>query len=202
MDTQAAAVSPAVPASLETQQERTAFPLAALTVFAIGILTAIFPMPVIQQLAFVCSASTTQLETCVRDVPMAFSEMLLLQKIVQVCGKSLQVNTDHNLFSFIFLVCDCDPTGSTDSSCDHQTGACVCLEYVTGGRCEHCSPGYYGFNSGTGCVTCNCNLEGSVDTQCDPETGQCSCKPGVSGQLCDECATGFFGFSQNGCQGR
>jgi hypothetical protein len=83
MDTQAAAVSPAVPASLETQQERTAFPLAALTVFAIGILTAIFPMPVIQQLAFVCSASTTQLETCVRDVPMAFSEMLLLQRIVQ-----------------------------------------------------------------------------------------------------------------------
>ena len=89
-----------------------------------------------------------------------------------------------------------------DSTCDHLTGQCVCLPNVEGGRCEQCSTGFYGFNSGTGCTLCNCNLEGSMNGQCHPETGQCSCKPGVTGHLCDQCITGFFGFSQDGCQGK
>ena len=105
------------------------------------------------------------------------------------------------LFSLFSLECDCDTTGSVDSSCDHQTGACMCLPNVAGERCERCSPGFYGFSSGTGCIACNCNPDGSEDSQCHPETGQCTCKPGVTGLLCDECATGFFGFSQDGCEG-
>ena len=78
----------------------------------------------------------------------------------------------------------------------------MCLLNVEGARCERCSPGYYGFDSGAGCMPCGCNTEGSLDGLCHVDTGQCNCRPGVTGLLCNECATGFFGFSQDGCQGR
>ena len=88
-----------------------------------------------------------------------------------------------------------------EEGCDHLSGECFCLPNIEGAHCEQCSPGYFGFNSGTGCTLCNCNVEGSVGTFCDSETGQCSCKPGVTGLLCDQCDTGFFGLTLNGCQG-
>ena len=89
-----------------------------------------------------------------------------------------------------------------DGSCDHQTGQCLCLPNVERTRCEQCFPGYFGFNSGTGCSICNCNLEGSLDNLCEAETGQCSCKAGVTGYVCDQCEAGFFGLSRDGCQGK
>ena len=77
-------MSPAVQGSLETQQERMVFPLAALTVSAMATLTVISPTAVTPQLAFACSASTTRPVTCVRDVLLASMETLSLQRTVQV----------------------------------------------------------------------------------------------------------------------
>ena len=103
---------------------------------------------------------------------------------------------------FDCAACDCTPTGSVDSTCDHQTGQCMCLPNVEGTGCEHCAPGYYNFDSGTGCMPCHCNLVGSVSSECHPDNGQCNCKPGVTGIFCDQCLTGYFSFSEDGCQGK
>lgn len=43
--------------------------------------------------------------------------------------------------------CSCNVAGSVGSSCN-ITGQCACKSNVGGLRCDHCLPGYYGFNSG------------------------------------------------------
>uniref|UniRef100_A0A3B5LYR8 Usher syndrome 2A (autosomal recessive, mild) n=1 Tax=Xiphophorus couchianus TaxID=32473 RepID=A0A3B5LYR8_9TELE len=37
--------------------------------------------------------------------------------------------------------CACDPEGSVNSSCDPDTGMCVCKLLVTGDKCDSCQPG-------------------------------------------------------------
>uniref|UniRef100_A0A3B3X6F7 Usher syndrome 2A (autosomal recessive, mild) n=1 Tax=Poecilia mexicana TaxID=48701 RepID=A0A3B3X6F7_9TELE len=37
--------------------------------------------------------------------------------------------------------CACDPEGSVNSSCDPDTGVCVCKLLVTGDKCDSCQPG-------------------------------------------------------------
>ena len=105
------------------------------------------------------------------------------------------------LLTFLIIVCDCDPTGSCNSTCAHATGQCLCKPNVEGVFCDQCIPDHFGLSSGSGCTSCNCHPEGSRDSQCDQETGQCSCKPGVTGLHCDQCMTGFFGLSADGCEG-
>lgn len=59
-------------------------------------------------------------------------------------------------------------------------------------------PGYYGLDTGLGCVPCNCSGEGSISDNCTEE-GQCHCVPGVSGKQCDQCSHGFYAFQNGGC---
>lgn len=57
--------------------------------------------------------------------------------------------------------------------------------------------GYYGLDSGLGCLPCNCSA-GSLSDDCTPE-GQCLCVPGVAGEKCDRCARGFYAYQDGGC---
>ena len=120
---------------------------------------------------------------------------------VHIC--MINFGRDHRecyILPIVTAACDCNPTGS--AACDHQTGHCLCLPNVEGTHCDKCFPGYFDFNSESGCTPCNCNLEGSIDSQCHPDTGQCNCKQGVTGSLCDQCLPGFFRLSEDGCQGK
>ncbi|KAL6061898.1 hypothetical protein STEG23_031517, partial [Scotinomys teguina] len=98
--------------------------------------------------------------------------------------------------------CSCDLRGSVSEKmpCNSVTGQCTCLPHVTGRDCSHCSPGFYGLQSGRGCQSCKCHPLGSLENKCHPKTGQCPCRPGVTGQFCDRCQLGFFGFSIKGCR--
>ena len=43
--------------------------------------------------------------------------------------------------------------GSVDSTCDTTSGACTCIDNVSGDKCDACSTGWYGFPS------CQGNIE-------------------------------------------
>lgn len=58
--------------------------------------------------------------------------------------------------------------------------------------------GYYGLDTGLGCLPCNCSTLGSTLHDCT-EDGQCHCVPGVAGKRCDRCARGFYAFQDGGC---
>lgn len=58
--------------------------------------------------------------------------------------------------------------------------------------------GYYGLNTGLGCLPCNCSKSGSIAEDCNDE-GQCRCVPGVAGEKCDHCGHGFYAFQNGGC---
>ncbi len=98
------------------------------------------------------------------------------------------------------IACQCNPSGSVNSSCESTSGMCTCLDNVQGTRCDECRPGYYGFGSPDGCRECSCNPVGSVGLGCG-FNGQCVCRPGVTGLTCDECQSGYYGFSDTGCTG-
>lgn len=114
----------------------------------------------------------------------------------------------------MFLVCDCDPIGSTDSGvCDSITdeltdrvaGSCHCKTNVEGRRCDACKNGFWNFTAENpdGCQTCTCNTLGTVDNQgCDTYTGECTCKRFVTGRDCNQCLTEYWGLSErrDGCQ--
>lgn len=85
--------------------------------------------------------------------------------------------------------CECDPLGSTNSSCSYD-GQCFCKPGVTGKRCDQCAQYQYGF-SNEGCKPCDCDESGSQGFQCD-EFGQCPCNANVEGQRCDRCKENKF----------
>uniref|UniRef100_A0A8C2S9K1 Laminin subunit alpha 1 n=1 Tax=Capra hircus TaxID=9925 RepID=A0A8C2S9K1_CAPHI len=93
--------------------------------------------------------------------------------------------------------CECHGQGSLSAVCHPETGLCECKPYVTGQRCDQCLYGYYGLDSGLGCLPCNCSA-GSLSDDCTPE-GQCLCIPGVAGEKCDRCARGFYAYQDGGC---
>ncbi|KAL1287376.1 LAMA1 [Ovibos moschatus] len=93
--------------------------------------------------------------------------------------------------------CECHGQGSFSAVCHPETGLCECKPYVTGQRCDQCLYGYYGLDSGLGCLPCNCSA-GSLSDDCTPE-GQCLCVPGVAGEKCDRCARGFYAYQDGGC---
>ena len=92
--------------------------------------------------------------------------------------------------------CDC-PSSFTDTSCDHDTGACRCKEKYTGHDCRECAEGYTGFPE---CTECECHYHGTLNKQCSPlqfdneEEATCECKENFTGPLCRECADGYHGF--------
>ena len=59
--------------------------------------------------------------------------------------------------------------------------------------------GFYGIDSGQGCLDCACDRQGASSYQCDQRTGHCLCRPGIGGRTCGQCQPGYFGFSPAGC---
>ncbi|CAD5229337.1 unnamed protein product [Bursaphelenchus okinawaensis] len=93
--------------------------------------------------------------------------------------------------------CDCDPLGSSNTTCDVVTGSCQCKPGVTGRRCDECAPYHYGFSS-EGCKPCDCDQLGSESRECDVNTGQCLCKNNVEGLRCDQCSENRYNL-RSGC---
>lgn len=92
--------------------------------------------------------------------------------------------------------CNCDPTGSFNSSCDTYTGECYCKPGVVGKKCDKCAIAHYGF-SPDGCNSCECDPSGSKGSQCD-QYGQCPCNDNVEGRRCDRCKENKYDRHQ-GC---
>lgn len=93
--------------------------------------------------------------------------------------------------------CNCDRTGSINSSCELRTGQCFCKPGVAGQHCGRCADGHFGF-SHDGCRACNCNPDGSRTLQCNRATGECECKPNIGGHSCDRCAENKYNIAA-GC---
>ncbi|XP_035684796.1 laminin subunit gamma-1-like isoform X3 [Branchiostoma floridae] len=93
-------------------------------------------------------------------------------------------------------VCDCDTTGSLDTSCELNSGQCQCKPGVGGRRCEKCLANHYGFST-SGCTACDCDPRGSLSLQCD-EFGSCPCREGVVGDKCDACKENYYDVAR-GC---
>ncbi|KAM6202282.1 laminin subunit beta-4 [Rhynchocyon petersi] len=90
--------------------------------------------------------------------------------------------------------CNCNPVGTLPfSSCDADTGQCLCQSFVTGPHCEECTVGYWGLgNHLHGCVPCDCDAGGAYSNRCSPEDGQCECRPYITGRSCTEPVPGYF----------
>nr|CAB3263372.1 laminin subunit alpha-5 [Phallusia mammillata] len=93
--------------------------------------------------------------------------------------------------------CDCSSCGT--DVCDHYQGHCSCQPHVIGHLCDTCEPGYWNFQSCSGCQRCNC-AGGAIGKECDIATGQCTCAPNIVGLRCDRCAPGFYEYSEMGCK--
>ena len=53
----------------------------------------------------------------------------------------------------------------TDTSCDHDTGACRCKDKYTGHNCDGCAEGFTDFPE---CRPCTCHYDGTSSKQCSP----------------------------------
>lgn len=114
------------------------------------------------------------------------------------CAKSFYRNPVADMTSDVAcLKCNC-PSNFTDTSCDHDTGACRCKEKYTGHNCNQCAEGYTDFPE---CKPCPCHYDGTAAKQCKPTfadaedtDGVCECKLNFSGQYCNVCADGFYNF--------
>uniref|UniRef100_A0A452UH64 Laminin subunit beta 4 n=1 Tax=Ursus maritimus TaxID=29073 RepID=A0A452UH64_URSMA len=72
--------------------------------------------------------------------------------------------------------CNCNPFGSLPlSTCDVDTGQCLCQPFATGPHCEEC-------------IVCIC----LGFPLCSPKDGQCECRPHITGRRCTEPAPGYF----------
>lgn len=50
----------------------------------------------------------------------------------------------HLILSLAVSACDCDPRGTAEPQCNKANGRCVCVEGVSGPRCDVCARGYSG----------------------------------------------------------
>lgn len=50
----------------------------------------------------------------------------------------------HLILSPAVSACDCDPRGTAEPQCNKGNGHCVCVEGVSGPRCDVCARGYSG----------------------------------------------------------
>ena len=100
----------------------------------------------------------------------------------------------------LFPACNCDPTGSVNNICDHQTGQCLCKPGIGNRNCGACLANHYQF-SAEGCLSCDCNPHGSINQQCNAG-GACTCFAGVGGTKCDQCEGGSFGLPDKACESK
>ncbi|XP_011182772.2 protein draper isoform X6 [Zeugodacus cucurbitae] len=84
------------------------------------------------------------------------------------------------------LICRC----LNNSSCDPDTGHCICAAGWTGVDCsEPCSQGFFG----VGCKE-RCPDSAQNNTSCDHITGEIVCRPGYIGLTCKHpCPNGYYG---------
>uniref|UniRef100_A0A914VMR4 Agrin n=2 Tax=Plectus sambesii TaxID=2011161 RepID=A0A914VMR4_9BILA len=98
--------------------------------------------------------------------------------------------------------CQCNRVGAFDNKCD-PLGRCNCRPGVSGAKCDHCLPGFWGIHliarGKSGCQPCGCSAFGSSRTDCEQTTGRCMCLPNASGMKCDSCPAGNYIMSPNGC---
>ncbi|XP_073921097.1 laminin subunit beta-4 isoform X3 [Castor canadensis] len=90
--------------------------------------------------------------------------------------------------------CNCHPLGSLPSStCDVDTGQCLCQPYASGLRCEECIVGYWGLGDHLHeCSPCDCDAGGAYSNMCSPKDGQCECRPHITARTCTEPVPGYF----------
>ncbi|XP_026168530.1 laminin subunit alpha-3-like isoform X2 [Mastacembelus armatus] len=92
------------------------------------------------------------------------------------------------------LPCNCDKSGSTETTCDPVGGQCPCRQHIIGRRCTKCATGYYGFPY---CRPCECGHR-----LCDEVTGRCICPPQTVKPACDVCQHQTFSYHPLlGCEG-
>uniref|UniRef100_A0A8C4HGW1 Laminin subunit beta-1 n=1 Tax=Dicentrarchus labrax TaxID=13489 RepID=A0A8C4HGW1_DICLA len=88
--------------------------------------------------------------------------------------------------------------GSCYHGDDSQQVICVCNTGYRGGRCDECSPGYYGNPGEVGgqCQPCQCNnnIDMLDPESCDAGTGECvRCLYHSEGTACQSCKLGYYG---------
>ncbi|XP_032598832.1 protein draper isoform X4 [Drosophila grimshawi] len=84
------------------------------------------------------------------------------------------------------IICRC----LNNSSCDSESGDCICAPGWTGEDCsEPCSDGFYGMECKERCPE---SLHGNAT--CDHITGEVLCRPGYLGRTCEHaCKPGMYG---------
>ena len=109
----------------------------------------------------------------------------------QVCDQ-LQLSAGMAVFNGA-RACECDQTGSLDTSCAQLGGQCKCRANVLGRRCDHCAAGFWNFGP-NGCESCDCHPSGSRNKICNVRSGACLCNENAHGQKCDSCGPGSWGW--------
>lgn len=67
------------------------------------------------------------------------------------------------ILSLPVSACDCDARGTAEPQCDKASGRCVCVEGVSGPRCDLCARGYSGtFPDCQRCHQCFAEWDGVI----------------------------------------
>ncbi|CAI4227286.1 unnamed protein product [Auanema sp. JU1783] len=107
----------------------------------------------------------------------------------------------HSSVSTFSDSCECNRIGSIGPACD-TSGQCACRAGVSGKKCDHCMPSFWGIhliaNGALSCQPCGCSAFGSARSDCEQTTGRCECKVGAFGDKCDKCGNDMI-MTPSGC---
>ena len=93
--------------------------------------------------------------------------------------------------------CQCVQQGTVDGdiSCTPDEGQCICKNFTTGMKCEHCKDTFFNMRNENpnGCDSCQCNLGGSESIVCNKTNGVCECHTDtIIGRQCNQLQNGFY----------